>query len=148
MQKIFLLSMSASCWIVDIVHNLAPCIPCYLYHRQSFASCFLQAMSRFCNIWMLLLSSKLCSLSFLIHLLHLLRVEVKASTINLVFWCEVETQTEWMPDPETVTNYLGWTLQNLESSIFELGCFSFKTVYNSFKLHNSNQFCLWTFKLT
>ena len=74
--------------------------------------------------------------------MHLLTVEVKPSAINLVFWWDMQTQTEQVPDAETVTHQLGRRLQNLESPIFELGCRSLKEVYNSCKLHSSNHFCL------
>ena len=137
--------MLVSCWIQDIFHNRAPCTPFYPHHRKSFASIFCNQCEGFATSGHLLSSSKLSSLSLLMHLLI---VEVKASFIN--FWCEVQTQTEWVPDAETITQHLGQRLKNIESPIFELGSFSLKAAYNLFKLHNSNCYCLWTFlpKLT
>ena len=44
---------------------------------------------------------------------------------STLFWWIVQTQTEWLPDVETVTHHLGRSWQNFDSQILWWGNFSF-----------------------
>ena len=68
-----------------------------------------------------------------------------ASTSNTTFWWALQTQTEWVIFEPVRTHHLGLKAQNFEKPIFTFGCFSLKTVYNSFKLQRVLQVAKFLF---
>ena len=89
--------------------------------------------------------------------------QFKASTYKMVFWWVVQTHAECIPDEPAMTHHLGQRVQNLENPIFTSGLItilklrlrsiskritagflSLNATNNSWRLHRTNCFCLWT----
>ena len=59
----------------------------------------------------------------------------------LTKWC-FDEYTKCAPDEPAMTHHLGWRVQNLENSIFTSGFLSLNATNNSWRLHETNRFCL------
>ena len=68
-----------------------------------------------------------------------------ASTSSATFLWTPQTQTEWVIFEPSKTHHLGLKVQNFEKPMFIFGCFSFKAVYNSCKLHRLLQVAKFLF---
>ena len=70
--------------------------------------------------------------------------QFRASINKMMFWWVIQIHTECGPDEPDMTHYLGWRVQNLENLNFPSGLLSLNVTNNSWRLHRTNGFCLWT----
>ena len=65
-------------------------------------------------------------------------------SLNVTSQFRASINTECGPDEPDMTHYLGWRVQNLENLNFPSGLLSLNVTNNSWRLHRTNGFCLWT----